>query len=35
MIEMKKSLALRILVVVIAAMMALGIVFYSFSGMIS
>ncbi len=35
MIEMKKSLAVRILVIAIAVMMVLGIVFYSFAGILS
>ncbi len=32
---MKKSLIARILVIIIAVMMVLGIVFYSFAGMLS
>ena|GEM_PF-2931730 len=32
---MKKSLAVRILVIAIAVMMVLGIVFYSFAGILS
>lgn len=35
MIKMKKSLAVRILVIAIAVIMALGIVFYSFAGILS
>jgi len=35
MIKMKKSLAVRILVIAIAVIMVLGIVFYSFAGILS